>query len=67
MRLASWAIVASLLINVGFGLVVTGAVRAARPVVASALAQCTHHSPGAVRRPVSGHYLAAVRMGWAIG
>lgn len=67
MRLASWAIVASLVINVGFGLVVTGAVHAARPVVASALAHCTHHSPGAARRPVSGHYLAAVRMGWAIG
>ena len=68
MRLASWAIVASLLINVGFGLVVTGAVRAARPAVASALAQCTHHAPGApAHRSVSAHYLAAVRMGWAIG
>ena len=67
MRLASWAIVASLVINVCFGLVVTGAVHAARPVVVSALAHCTHHSPGAARRPVSGHYLAAVRMGWAIG
>lgn len=67
MRLASWAIVASLLINVCFGLVVTGAVRAARPAVASALAQCAHHAPGASRRPVAAHYLAAVRMGWAIG
>ena len=67
MRLASWAICGSLLINVAFGLVVTGAVPAARPAVASALARCTHHSPGAARRPISGHYLAAVRMGWAVG
>ena len=67
MRLASWAIFGSLLINVAFGLVVTGAVHAARPAVATALAQCTRHSPGAPRRPVAGHYLAAVRMGWAVG
>ena len=67
MRLASWAIFASLLINVAFGLVVTGAVHAARPAVATALAQCTHHAPSATRRPVSGHFLAAVRMGWAVG
>jgi hypothetical protein len=67
MRLASWAIFGSLVINVAFGLVVTGAVRAARPAVASALAQCTHHSSSTQRRPISGHYLAAVRMGWAVG
>lgn len=67
MRLAGWAVFGSLLINVAFGLVVTGAVHAARPGGAAALAQCTHHSPGAARRPVSGHYLAAVRMGWAVG
>jgi hypothetical protein len=67
MRLASWAIFGSLLINVAFGLVVTGAVHAARPAVATALAQCTHHPASAPRRPVSGHYLAAVRMGWAVG
>jgi hypothetical protein len=67
MRLASWAIFGSLLINVAFGLVVAGAVHAARPVAATALAQCTHHTPGATHRPVSGHYLAAVRMGWAAG
>ena len=67
MRLASWAVCGSLLINVAFGLVVTGAVHAARPAAASALAQCPHHAPGAPRRPVSGHYLAAVRMGWAVG
>jgi hypothetical protein len=66
MRLASWAIFGSLVINVAFGLVVTGAVRAARPAV-SALAQCTHHSSSTPRRPISGHYLAAVRMGWAVG
>jgi hypothetical protein len=64
MRLASWAVLGSLLINVAFGLVVAGAVHAARPVVATALV-CTHHAPGAAQRPVSGHYLAAVRMGWA--
>ena len=67
MRLAGWAIFGSLLINVAFGLVVTGAVKAARPAVATALAQCTHQSPSAPRRPISAHYLAAVRMGWAIG
>ncbi|HXZ60593.1 MAG TPA: hypothetical protein VEG26_10475 [Steroidobacteraceae bacterium] len=67
MRLASWAICGSLLINGAFGLVVAGAVQAARPVIATAVAQCTHHSPGAARRPVSGHHLAAVRMGWAVG
>lgn len=68
MRLTSWAVLGSLLINVAFGLVVAGAVQAARPVVATALAQCTHHAPANTsRRPVSGHYLAAVRMGWAVG
>ncbi len=67
MRLASWAIFGSLLINVAFGLVVTGAVHAARPAVATALAHCTRHTPGATHRPVSGHFLAAVRMGWAVG
>lgn len=67
MRLTSWAIFGSLVINVAFGLVVTGAVHAARPAVASALAQCTHHSSSAPRRPISGHYLAAVRLGWAVG
>jgi len=67
MRLASWAIFGSLLINVAFGLVVTGAVHAARPAVATALAQCTRHSQAVPRRTVSGHYLAAVRMGWTVG
>ena len=67
MRLASWAVFGSLLINVAFGLAVAGAVNAARPLVAAAVAQCTRHTPDATRRPVSGHYLAAVRMGWAIG
>jgi hypothetical protein len=69
MRLASWAILGSLLINMAFGLVVAGAVTAARPVGA-ALAQCTRHgatAPAATHRPVSGHYLAAVRMGWEVG
>ena len=65
MRLASWAIFGSLLINVAFGLVVTGAVHAARPAVA-ALAQCTHHT-SATHQPVAGHFLAAVRMGWTVG
>jgi len=67
MRLASWAVFGSLLINVAFGLVVTGAVSAVRPVAVTALAQCTHHTKDAVRRPVAGHYLAAVRMGWEVG
>lgn len=67
MRLASWAIFGSLLINAAFGLVVAGAVSAARPAVVAALAQCSHPTQNAVRRPVAGHYLAAVRMGWAVG
>jgi len=67
MRLASWAIFGSLLINVAFGLVATGAVNAARPAVASALARCTHHTRSATHPPVSGHFLAAVRMGWTVG
>jgi len=67
MRLASWAICGSLLINVAFGLVVAGAVNAAHPVTAPALVRCTRHVPDATRRPVSGHYLAAMRMGWAVG
>lgn len=67
MRLASWAIVGSLVINAAFGLVVTGAVHAADPVVA-AVTRCTHHhSPAVTRKPVSGHYLAAVRLGWVVG
>ena len=66
MRLAGWAIVGSLLINVAFGLVVTGAVQAARPA-AAALAQCTHHTRSTTHPPVSGRFLAAVRMGWAVG
>jgi hypothetical protein len=69
MRLASWAICGSLLINAAFGLVVAGSVHAAHPVPApaAALAHCTRHTPDATRRAVSGHYLAAVRMGWAVG
>lgn len=69
MRLASWAILGSLLINTAFGLVVAGAVTSARPV-GTTLVQCTHHAaaaPATTRRPVSGHYLAAVRMGWEVG
>jgi hypothetical protein len=65
MRLASWAIFGSLLINVAFGLVVTGAIHA--PTVAAALAQCTHRARSATHPPVSGHFLAAVRMGWTVG
>lgn len=73
MRLASWAICGTLLINAAFGLVVAGAVHAARPASAPApaavptLAHCTRHAPDGTRRPVSGHYLAAMRMGWAVG
>lgn len=67
MKLAGWAICGSLLINVAFGMVVAGSVHAAHPATASPLARCTRHAPDAVRRPVSGHYLAAMRMGWAVG
>ncbi len=69
MRFASLAIGGSLLINAAFGLVVAGSVHAARPAPAAtpSLAHCTRHTPDATRRPVSGHYLAAMRMGWAVG
>jgi hypothetical protein len=67
MRLAGWAIFGSLLINVAFGLVVAGVVPAARPAVAAVLAQCSHHTRSTTRPPISGHFLAAVRMGWAVG
>lgn len=67
MRLTRWAILGSLLINVAFGLAVAGAVHAARPVATAALARCTHHAPGTAHKAVSGRYLAAVRMGWAVG
>jgi hypothetical protein len=66
MRLASWAFVGSLLINLAFGLIVAGTFTAARPV-ATAIAECTHRHAPAARRPVVGDYLAAVRMGWAVG
>ena len=68
MRLASAAILGSLLINTAFGVVVAGGITTARPVVATALKQCGHHaSSTAPKRPVDGHYLADVRMGWAVG
>jgi len=70
MRIASWAILGSLLINMAFGLVVAGAVTAARPTGA-ALAQCSRHAaarPSATTaQPSPGRYLAAVRMGWTVG
>ena len=67
MRLASWAFVGSLVINLAFGLIVAGAFSAARPVVATKLAECTHRQAPAARRPAVGNQLAAVRMGWAVG
>jgi len=68
MRLASAAILGSLLINTAFGVVVAGGITTARPVVATALKQCSHHASSATpRRPADGHYLAAVRMGWTVG
>ena len=67
MRLASAAIFGSLLINTAFGVVVAGGISTARPVVATALRQCSHHaSATTAHHPVDGHYLAAVRMGWTV-
>ncbi len=67
MKLASWAILGSLLINMAFGLVVAGAI-AGRPAIVTALNQCSRHASSATaHRPVDGHYLAAVRMGWVVG
>jgi hypothetical protein len=67
MRLTSWAIVGSLLINLAFGLIVAAAstlgADGARmpPLCAHHRASAnSHHGPGS-------HYLAAARMGWAIG
>lgn len=67
MRLAGWAIVGSLLINLAFGAIVAGAYRSARPLVATALACTHHHASGSAHRPAVGQYLAAVRMGWTVG
>lgn len=67
MRLAGWAIFGSLLINLAFGAIVAGAYTRVGPLVAASLA-CTHrHTSSEAHRPAVGQYLAAVRMGWAIG
>jgi hypothetical protein len=67
MKLASLAILGSLLINMAFALVIAGAI-SARPAIATALNQCARHASSATtHRPADGHYLAAVRMGWVVG
>ncbi|MGH8131644.1 MAG: hypothetical protein ACRETG_02450 [Steroidobacteraceae bacterium] len=67
MRVTSWAIVGSLLINLAFGLIVAAA-SATRPAAAGAPPLCAHrHSTVSPRHEPVSRYLAAARMGWAIG
>jgi hypothetical protein len=72
MRVVSWAIAGALLINVAFALIVAVASEAARaPARAAAHAPLAHCASGSMpdspAHRVASHYLAAVRMGWAIG
>lgn len=71
MRVANWLV--TLLINLAFGLGAASDLGTAQPLRAAPQAAVAHRScpflhRGAAPRPVSpSHYLAAVRMGWAIG
>lgn len=67
MSLTSWAIVGSLIINLAFGLIVAAA-STLGPGGAALPPLCAHHHVSDTSRhgPAS-HYLAATRMGWAIG
>jgi hypothetical protein len=67
MRLAGWAIFGSLLINLAFGAIVAGAYTSVRPLAAASLACMHRHTSSEAHRPAVGQYLAAVRMGWAVG
>ena len=72
MRVTTWAVLGSVLINLVLGLAVA-AVFSVAPAARAAEPQCAlGHSVRATRAPerstvVHRHYLVAVRMGWAAG
>lgn len=68
MKVASWAFLGSLLINTAFGLVVVAASATgpSRPV-ASLFCAHRHAASNPHAQASASRYLAAVRMGWAIG
>jgi hypothetical protein len=73
MRMTSWAILGSLVINLMLALVMASIFSVSLPARATESAQCSTH-PGAPTRQApapparSGHrYIVAVRMGWAMG
>ena len=73
MRVTTWAVVGSLLINLVLGLLVAAVFSVAPPARAAERAACaggrTMHTTQTPDRPALVHrgYLVAVRMGWAGG
>ena len=73
MRVTTWAVVGSLLINLVLGLLVAAVFSVAPPARAAESAQCAverpMHATQTPDRPALVHrgYLVAVRMGWAGG
>jgi hypothetical protein len=73
MRVTTWAVLGSLLINLVLGLLVAAVFSVAPPARAAERAPCaggrTLHTAQTPDRPALVHrgYLVAVRMGWAAG
>ena len=73
MRMTSWAILGSLVINLTLALVMASLFSASLPARATESAQCSTHPAAPTRQAPapparSGHrYIVAVRMGWAMG
>jgi hypothetical protein len=73
MRTASWAILASLAINLMLGLAIAAVFSVSPPARAAEVPGCsTHAAPHTRPAPTpparAGHrYIVAVRMGWAMG
>ncbi|HEY0767548.1 MAG TPA: hypothetical protein VGD47_06300 [Steroidobacteraceae bacterium] len=73
MRVTTWAVLGSLLINLVLGLLVAAVFSVAPPARAAEHAQCamerTLHTTRTPDRPTLVHrrYLVEVRMGWAAG
>ena len=72
MRMTTWAILGSLVLNLMLGLVMA-AVFSVSPATAAESAQCAVHGAAPTRQAPAqparpGHrYIVAVRMGWAMG
>jgi hypothetical protein len=70
-RVTTWAVLGSLLINLVLALLVAAVFSVALPARAAERAQCagrTLHATQTPARPALVHgYLVAVRMGWAVG